>query len=111
MRHRDRTGMMRFGKYSGQSISTVRRDRPYCRWLCSQVWFAERFPALHRRLAAEPVSGTVVPWEVIRSRFAAVTDTLLTAQENLKNFADTSRPPSAIRYRTRFKGTSVDSHR
>lgn len=100
--------MLQFGKYCGQSIRTVRRDRPYCRWLCSQVWFVEKFPALHRRLAAEPVSGKLVPWEDIRSRFA--TDTLLPAQENLKNSADPARP-SAIRYRTRFQGTSVDSHR
>ena len=67
---------MPFGKHVGRRISEVREDRQYCAWLCSQDWFAAKFPALHRRLAAEPVaqSGTVVPWEAIRTRFGSSND-------------------------------------
>jgi hypothetical protein len=68
--------VMPFGKFRGLPLSTVRADRQYCGWLCSQPWFAEKFAALHRRLSAEPVTvtGTVVPWEAVASRFGCSDD-------------------------------------
>jgi len=62
--------LMPFGKYRGQSLTVVRRDRQYCGWLCAQDWFLEKFGYIARRLAPEPITGaTVVPWTEIQRRF------------------------------------------
>lgn len=38
------------GKYKGQPIEVLAADKEYAAWLCAQVWFREKFPALHQTI-------------------------------------------------------------
>ena len=39
-----------FGKYDGQSLSIMLRDRQYCKWILLQDWFKSQYPYLYNRV-------------------------------------------------------------
>lgn len=42
--------LVEFGKYRGQPLSSLLRDRTYCRWLLTQAWFRQEYPDVYRML-------------------------------------------------------------
>jgi hypothetical protein len=39
-----------FGKYKGNNLTRVLRDRDYCKWLLKQEWFMENYEYLYNRI-------------------------------------------------------------
>lgn len=39
-----------FGKYKGKTLSSLLRDRTYCKWLVGEEWFQTNYPYLHTQV-------------------------------------------------------------
>jgi hypothetical protein len=44
------TDTITFGKYKNNTIETVLKDRPYCKWLLKQNWFLTNYEYLYNRV-------------------------------------------------------------
>lgn len=44
--------LMRFGKYKGQPLEVVARDRRYTAWLLLQDWFRRQYTGISKKLSA-----------------------------------------------------------